>query len=89
MGIREIVLDQAKNEGKQEGKKAGWVEGWIEGWVEGKQEGKLESKVDFVKNLIAARRFNTEEIAGFGDVTEKFVLDIMQTFDRSQGNNQV
>jgi predicted transposase YdaD len=68
MGIREMVLDQAKSEGKKEGKQ--------------------ESKVDFVENLLAARRFTTEEIAGFADVTEKFVLDVMQTLDQGQGNKE-
>jgi hypothetical protein len=42
----------------------------------GEKEGKAESQLDFVKNLLAANRFTTSEIANFAGVTEDFVEEI-------------
>ena len=69
MGIREMVLDRAKREGNREGK------------IEGKIEGKEESQVSVVTNLILTKRFTPQEIAGFVDVPESFVLNVMRSLN--------
>ena len=67
MGIREQVLDIAKKEGIAVGEKNGFV------------KGVKKSKTEVVKNLLAADKFSTQEIANFASVTEAFVLEIKKS----------
>ncbi|TDE13637.1 hypothetical protein [Dyadobacter psychrotolerans] len=71
MGIRELVLDQAKKEGIALGEKKG-IEKGIE---KGIQEGKTE----VVKNMLITGRFTDQEIANFASVPEVFVTEIRKT----------
>ena len=67
MGIREQVLDIAKKEGIAVGEKNGFI------------KGVKKSKTEVVKNLLAADKFSTQEIANFASVTEAFVLEIKKS----------
>ncbi|WP_159467753.1 hypothetical protein [Dyadobacter sp. 3J3] len=69
MGIREMVLERAKKEGIQEG------------IAEGNKKGKEANQVNVVKNMLLAKRFTTQEIAGFTEVSESFVLNVMKNLN--------
>lgn len=46
-----------------------------------KREGKDETKFSFVKNLLLAKRFTTQEIASYAEVSESFVINVMKKLD--------
>lgn len=64
MGIRELVLDQAKKEGIALGEKKGMEKGIQEG------------KTEVVRNMLTTGRFTDKEIANFASVPETFVAEI-------------
>lgn len=66
MGIRELVLHQAKQEGVQEGL----------------QKGLEKAQTRVVKNLLADGRFTMPEIAGISGVTENFVRKIKRSLKK-------
>lgn len=45
---------------------------------EGKMEGEEKIQFSVVKNLILAKRFTTQEIAGYAEVSESFVLNVVK-----------
>jgi len=68
MGVEEILLEQAKDQGV----KIGWKEGVKKGKKEGKEEGRLEQLYLTVKKLILKGKSN-EYICNLLDVDEAFV----------------
>ncbi|WP_379992941.1 hypothetical protein [Dyadobacter subterraneus] len=47
-----------------------------------RKEGREESQINFVKKLLLAKRFTTNEIATFVGVTESFVLKVMKSLNK-------
>ena len=91
MGIREMVMERAKNEGLAAGLKEGKVLGLEQGREEGveqglelglekgREEGVKKAKRLIVQNLLSTARFTTMEIANFADISEDFVIHVKES----------
>jgi predicted transposase/invertase (TIGR01784 family) len=76
------TLDIFIEKGRKEGRKQGIEQGIEKGLVPGIEQGEERKSYEVVKNLLAANKFTTAEVANFASVSEAFVLQVKESLSK-------